>query len=292
MSGDAAQVVDFDAVRELEASVWSMFSILGWGTGGRVLDTPTRLVVETPVPRPPYNTVWRFYDEGDRPLAHQVDEVLTPMIERGVTAGWVVHPTTSPGVREELTAIGWVRAEEIFGMVADLAEIDSPPPVPEGVEVVEVSTCDSEIWLELVSWRYGLGVESNPYLREVYEKVIGRHTRVWVAIVDGAPMSKVALHISSGVAGIYGVVTTESGRGRGLASLLTLTALDAARSDGVSRTVLHSTPMARSLYRRLGYRDVATFEVWAEPGSMTAVTRASRVRRRDSCRCPWPADRG
>jgi hypothetical protein len=29
--------------------------------------------------------------------------------------------------------------------------------------------------------------------------------------------------------------------------------------------VLHSTPMAHSMHQRLGYRDVATFEIWARP---------------------------
>lgn len=71
-----------------------------------------------------------------------------------------------------------------------------------------------------------------------------------------------------GVAGIYGVATTESGRHRGLARLLCSTALDAARTAGVERTVLHSTPMARSLFQRMGYEDVATFEVWAAPDSV------------------------
>lgn len=71
-----------------------------------------------------------------------------------------------------------------------------------------------------------------------------------------------------GVAGIYGVAITESGRHRGLARLLCSTALDAARAAGVERTVLHSTPMAHSLFQRMGYEDVATFEVWAAPDSV------------------------
>jgi hypothetical protein len=32
---------------------------------------------------------------------------------------------------------------------------------------------------------------------------------------------------------------------------------------------LQSTPMARTLYRRLGFRDVADFEVWATPDAMS-----------------------
>ena len=260
-------------ISELEHSAWSMFSFMGRAPGGSMVDTPTRLVIETPVERPPYNGVWRFYDEGDRPLRDQVESLLTPMFERGVTPIWTVHPTTDPGIRDELTALGLTCAEEIHGMAADLADVPPPGDVPDGVEVVELTDDHSDIWLELVSWRYGLGEESSQFLIEAYRGAVGDRTRGWVALVEGRPVSKAVLHIDhlvnpGGVAGIYGVATTEGGRNRGLARLLCATALAAARDEGVERTVLHSTPMARSLYRRMGYEDVAMFEVWAAPDSV------------------------
>jgi predicted N-acetyltransferase YhbS len=261
------------AISELESSLWSMFSFMGRGPEGCVVDTPTRLVIETPVDRPPYNGIWRFHDEGDRPLRDQVQALLAPMVERGVNPIWVVHPTTEPGIRDVLAAVGLGCAEEIYGMAADLADIAPPGDVPEGVEVVELTLDDSHKWFELVSWRYGLGEEASEYLIEAYRSSLDERTRVWVAMVDGQAVSKVGLHIDhvanpGGVAGIYGVATTESGRNRGLARLLCSTALAAARAAGVERTVLHSTPMARSLYQRMGYEDVATFEVWAAPDSV------------------------
>jgi len=190
------------------------------------------------------------------------------MVARGVSPIWLVHPTTDAGVRAALTTVGMVCAEEIFGMYADLAKIDAPRPAPGGVEVVEMSADDSRLWLELVSWRYGLAEESSHYLRDAYRAALKGRTRGWVALVAGRPVSKAVLHLVDGVAGIYGVATTETGRGRGLASLLCATALDAARATGADRTVLHSTPMARSLYQRMGYSDVATFEIWSAPDAL------------------------
>ena len=105
-------------------------------------------------------------------------------------------------------------------------------------------------------------------LRDVYRAGLRRGTGGWVALVDGEPASKAVMHVEDGVAGIYGVATTEAGRGRGLATNLCATALDAARVAGAERTVLHSTPMAREPYRRMGHRDVATFEMWAAPDSL------------------------
>jgi ribosomal protein S18 acetylase RimI-like enzyme len=257
-----------DPVGDLERNAWSLFSFMGRGPGGRVVDSPTRLVIESPVTRPPYNGIWRFYDEGDRPLQHQAEELLAPMRARGVSPLWVVHPTTEVRIRQALTSLGLVCADEVFGMFAEIAEIAAVPSAPDGVDVIEMSADDSRPWMELVSWRYGLAEESSAYLRDVYRSAFERGTRGWVALIDGQPVSKAVLHVEGDVAGIYGVATTPEGRGRGLATLLCATALEAARAAGASRTVLHSTPMARSLYRRMGYGDVATFEMWAAPDTL------------------------
>lgn len=257
-----------DRIHDLERSPWEMFSFMGHGPGGRVLDTPTRLVIESPVPRPPYNAVFRFYDEGDRPLRDQAVELLTPMTDRGVTPVWLVHPTTSSGVRDALADIGLVCADVLYGMWADIADVPEPPPIPDGIEVIETMPDEANPWLEMVSWRYGLAEDSSAYLRDAYVYALQHGTRGWIAMLDGRPVSKAVLHLSHGVAGIYGVGTTEEGRGRGLATLLCSIAVAAGLEDGADRTVLHSTPMARSLYGRMGYVDVAEFEFWAMPGAL------------------------
>jgi ribosomal protein S18 acetylase RimI-like enzyme len=200
-------------------------------------------------------------------LREQAVELLSPMLDRGVTPVWVVHPTTAPGIRDVLGDLGLVCAEEIYGMCADLADID--PPVERDDVEIRVFDQDSEhLWIDLVSWRYGLSDESSPYLRDVYRAGLRHGTGGLVAVDDGVPISKAVLHLADGVAGIYGVATTEAGRGRGLATYLCASALAEARAAGAERTVLHSTPMAQALYRRMGYRDVATFELWAAPDSL------------------------
>lgn len=73
---------------------------------------------------------------------------------------------TDPAITDALVEIGLDCAEELFGMAADLGDIPPPGDVPDGVEVVELTLDDSHQWLELVSWRYGLGEESSEYLIE------------------------------------------------------------------------------------------------------------------------------
>jgi ribosomal protein S18 acetylase RimI-like enzyme len=254
-----------EAVAALESNAWSMFAQFGRVDPGRLIETPTRLVLETDVPKAPYNTVLRFYDEGDRSIDAQVHELVSRFEGRTCTPAWLVHPTTPSEVRESLEAHGWVCAETMPGMIHTLEDLAAVPGTPSDIEVVEAGAGHAASWLDLVSTRYGLDEDDSPYLHRVFDRFIGTGVRVWIASLDGSPVSKIGIHMGDDVAGIYGVATTERGRGRGLASLLTNIALHATADAGFSASVLHSTPMAHSMYERLGYRDVATFELWARP---------------------------
>ncbi|MGI9644680.1 MAG: GNAT family N-acetyltransferase [Ilumatobacteraceae bacterium] len=257
-----------EAIAALETNIWSMMAQFGRVDPGRLIETPTRLVLETDVSRPPYNTVLRFYDEGDRSIDAQVHELVARFDRRDCTPAWLLHPTTPSGVRESLDAHGWVCAEAVPGMIHTLDDLVPLPDARSDIEVVEAGVGHGAAWLDLVSTRYGLDESDSPYLRQVFDRVIGTGVRVWIASHDGVPVSKVGVHGSGDVAGIYGVATTEQGRGKGLGSLLTNVALQATAAAGFSASVLHSTPMAHSMYQRLGYRDVATFEIWARPNEV------------------------
>lgn len=256
------------AIASLEANAWSMFTILGAGTGGSILNTPERLVVEAPLPQPLYNLVLRFLDDGTGPLAEQVAREWARFTRRGVNGVFLRHPTAPDDLDAALAANGLEEAEQLAGMALDLTTDLPARRAVEGVDLVEAGDADADDWVDLVTWRYGLESTTEDYLRDVYSQGIGTHVRLFVARIGGRAVSKVALHLSDGVAGIYGVATTEHGRRRGLASALTIEALHRARELGATVSVLHSTPMAHDLYAALGYRDVATFGMWAEPATL------------------------
>jgi ribosomal protein S18 acetylase RimI-like enzyme len=256
---DSAQLIG-----ALERNLWSMWRALGNCPGGRVTDSPTRLLVETPLPQAPYNSVFRFLDDGTRGLQEQVDDVLALYESRPVTLAWVFHPTSPPAVRDCLAARGLVMAEEIHGMAAELADLDLNVAPARGVEIVEATAAHSAEWMELATVRFGLDATGSSMVKQLMEDNID-HAHWFLAKVDGVPLSKAVLHITGDLAGIYAVATAEEGRGRGLAKALTKHALATARDSGCQLGLLHSTPMAREMYRSLGFRDVATFELWAEP---------------------------
>ncbi|MEM7285610.1 MAG: GNAT family N-acetyltransferase [Actinomycetota bacterium] len=257
---------DQDAVGPLEEAVWGLFSHLGRGDGGSVIDTATRLVVRSPVRQAPYNGVFRFLDDG-RPMADQVADTLA-LFEREVPVTWLVHPTSPASVEDALTAAGLVEAEDMPGMVADLATVPALGEPPEGVRIEEAGLDRADAWVHLVSWRYGLESTASGYLEQVYRHARTHGTRLWIAYDGDEPISKAASYTGADFVGVFGVATTEAGRGKGLARHLTLRALHAAADDGIGTAVLHSTPMAHSLYRKMGFRDVARFRLWTTPGDL------------------------
>ncbi len=82
-------------VEALERGAWSMYGRFGRGPGALLTDTPTRLLVGTPVSQPPYNTVFRFLD-----VRYGLDAVGSSFVKTafeddwrlrtGVRAGWIV----------------------------------------------------------------------------------------------------------------------------------------------------------------------------------------------------------
>ncbi len=256
-----------DDVAALEANLWSLWRQFGSGEGCRLIDEPAVLRFETPVPHVPYNTVLRFSgDDAD------LDAVLAAYRSRRVPLVWVLHPTAPADLGARLAARGLEEAERITGMAARLAGVPAPEDPPVEVRVDELGPGEHEPYLELLTWRYGLPPDGVVTLRSIIRAARfgapGSPNRSWVARRGGEVLCKVTLHLDGRVAGVHGVVTRPEARGLGLARLLTLTALGAARDAGYELAVLHSTPMAVSLYRAMGFEPRAAFGLWAEPDTL------------------------
>ena len=261
------------AIDALETNLWSMWSAFGVADGASLIDTPELFAFETPVARIPYNAVMRTNVESglDARIEQLIDDRINSCRDRNVPLVWLVNPTASPAdLRARLNERNLVHIEDLLGMVGDITDIgDVPADMPDGVEVVSRRPDEPHDWMDLVSWRYDIPAEQSSFLREVYRLAeVDRKTLLWVAVRDGKAISKAAVHLAGGTAGVYGVATTDEARGLGLARLCTVRALQDARSRGYTTSVLHSTPMAVSLYEALGFVQVAPFELFTEPGAL------------------------
>jgi GNAT superfamily N-acetyltransferase len=182
---------------------------------------------------------------------------------------WFVHPTTSPAdIGDRLRARGLHEVEACTGMSMALTRRSVLSDIPSGIHICEATTeRDRRAALDLVAWRWHVRPDAMPHLDAIGSAaqlgMPGSALRCWIAWRDGVAVAKVMLYLAAGVAGVYGVVTRPEARGLGLAGLLTLEALGAARRAGYGMAVLHATAMAHGLYQKIGFRDVAPFRFFA-----------------------------
>jgi GNAT superfamily N-acetyltransferase len=264
--------LESDAVRALEENLWALWSRFGRGDGCTLHEERDALWYDTPISVLPYNAVLRFCVDQD--ADRRIDALFDHYRRRGVPFFWIVHPSARPAdLAQRLRRRGLEQIEECAGMSADLAALPPPPSPPAGTRIAEVTSADRlGDFLELVAWRWNIpaaAAASLPAVTRAFELgVPGSAARVWLAWQGGVPVAKVGLYLAAGAAGLYGVATRPQARGQGLARALTLHAFSAARDAGHRLGVLHSTPMARSLYDRLGFRSHAGFGIFAPPHSL------------------------
>lgn len=259
------------SIAALESNFWSIWRPFGRGPGCSLHEQGGAVWFETPLTVPPYNMVIRFSGGTDA----DIDAIFERFRARKVPLLWMVHPTAPPDLPERLAARGLAEVEEITGMTANLAELPAAPPAPSGVEIHTVTPDrDFEPFLEYVAARWEVPPAERADLAAIVRsfRVGGEQspTRAWLAVKDGKVLAKAGTHDTPGVVGLYGVATKPEARGLGLARLVCLTALSAARARGQKTAVLHSTPMAVSLYRAMGFREAALFRLYAAPNSFHA----------------------
>jgi GNAT superfamily N-acetyltransferase len=182
---------------------------------------------------------------------------------------WIVHPSSLPhDLPGRLQQRGLQEIEIAPGMARRLENLPKAPPLPDGVEIREaIEDNDLMKLYGLAAWRWGVPEEYRSQLGRMIRKFeIGErpsNARFWLAWKENVPISKIGLYNGSGSAGIYGVATKPEARGLGLASILMITAMQAAKEMGYKLAVLDSSPLAEKLYQRLGFITVAPLRLYS-----------------------------
>ncbi len=178
---------------------------------------------------------------------------------------WLCEDSLDPSTRRRARAILMDRdlrpISQAPGMVAEsLAPPVRPLPKIECVPVGDRMTRQAFGALTSVSFDIPPGIA-----RVVYEPErawLGDY-RGFVALASGKPVAIVAIVTTADALGIYSLSTLPECRrsGYGEALLRAAVAAEQART-GIQRIVLQSTDAGYSLYKRLGFKEVAKFSVY------------------------------
>jgi GNAT superfamily N-acetyltransferase len=215
--------------------------------------------------------------EADADL--RIAELAAAYAAAGTGFVWWVAPTDTPDdLGERLLRAGLTLEGNAPAMAADLQDIPLDETPPDGLEVVPVT--DATRLAEFLSvveadWLEWTGGETTAvqrrtleaFIREIPKRFADEPVPLrWVGRVDGLPVATSRVAIGAGVAGLYAILTLPGYRGRGFGRAMTIAALRAAVSVGIRVATLQSSDLGYGVYRRLGFRELFSYDVWVHPG--------------------------
>jgi GNAT superfamily N-acetyltransferase len=202
-------------------------------------------------------------DKVDR----RIEELLNVL--RGQPHHWFVMPTTQPqDLAERIIRTGGENIAELTGMVMDLNTIAPSPPLPIGIDIRPV---DDDASVREYARVYALLFEApteswvnNLANAEVEIFHSGHdHFHRYLAYENGRAIAAGMTCSTDRVATLETLSTLPECRNRGVGAALATQALNKEGENGAQLAVVWSSPGARRLYSRMGFRYVCTGNVLA-----------------------------
>ena len=188
---------------------------------------------------------------------------------------WWVAPRDTPiDLGSRLARAGLTLEGNAPAMAANLADVplDEPPPAElEIVPVTDAGTLQEFLTIVEADWLEWAGGEATPiqrrtleaFAREIPSRFASEPVPLrWLGRVDGLPVATSRVSIGAGVAGLYAILTLPAYRGRGYGRAMTLAALRAAAGIGHRIGVLQSSDLGYGVYRKLGFRELFTYDIY------------------------------
>lgn len=182
----------------------------------------------------------------------------------GRQAGITTHGDDTD-LEQALSNGGWELVVRLAGMVASDPIATVEPGA--GVELIHVGTDAERLNLiDVLGESFGPEEPWPGIWESVFRDMstIGPDVTAVLATVEGE-LAAAAVGYALEPVGVVGMVGTIGRFGRrGLGELVTRAVASAAQQPGEKPVVLQSSPMARPLYERIGFRAVTTYGIWAD----------------------------
>ena len=257
MAAAITDVSDQSMRAAVEDNLFAFWSALSRSSLITVEDRPDMLRYTTGVPFPVMNGILRARLDADDAA---VRDALEPFRSRSLPMMWWTGPSTTPvDLPERLERLGLVEVEPTPGMALDLEELgERSVRVPDLQIEFVASSDDCTVFAEILA----AGFEMPDFVSETLTRIladVGMGPKgpacSFLGRLNGKPVATSTVALFGGIAGIYNVATLPGARGQGIGAAMTLAPLGHARDNGYRIAILHSSPMAFDLYRRLGFRE-------------------------------------
>jgi GNAT superfamily N-acetyltransferase len=220
----------------------------------------------TDVTYPIYNSVLTFRTSPEE-AEGQVDRILGMADRRNVPMAWWTLPSTRPAnLGKLLTARGFVEAEQNVGMFIDLDRAPEKLVYPPALNFEEVLDDDIyRTWSEVMGEVFAFPDFALDAWIDVHRTIGFGRDKVWryfLARFGDLPVATSSIFTGAGVAGVASVAVRPEFRGMGIGAAITLYALRAGREAGLRMGVLFASPAGRSMYERLGFKELCRSGLW------------------------------
>jgi hypothetical protein len=215
-----------------------------------------------PLSNPMFRGAWktRFTPEE---AETKIDEVLDWFHQRQAPDFfWWTDPLTQPvDLVERLMKRGFDgNLEGDPGMVANLDELNEDIQPPAGLNIIHAKEQKSlSDWRDTFAEAFEMPVAGGQAWVDATRSIKQENVpwQLFVGYLEQQPVSTSMLICGAGVAGIYAVGTIHRERNKGIGAVMTLKPLLEARKQGYRYAVLFASRMGNSVYKRVGFREVA-----------------------------------
>lgn len=201
-----------------------------------------------------------FNARSDALSSAKISEALYLFAANQVPVTWMTGPSSQAhGLRSYLNQNGFTHSGDWSGMALAEGALPTNSIDPAGFSVQTVSDERSFAqWTKIARCGFSLPEESHAAFQTIFaDLLLGENApfQGFLAYLDHIPAGTCLVHTKAQVSGVYWVATAPQAQRRGVATMLTLAALQKTRRNADQLVILHATPMGKNVYLNMGFKE-------------------------------------